>query len=105
MDVAATRGRRVKRLYRAETRKPMQLAERDVSLLGHIAQHRFLSSDHLIALDGGSPQNVRRCLRALFDHGFVDRPTAQLARLSSDGPSPFVYAVTRKGARVLYAQG
>jgi hypothetical protein len=83
----------------------MELTARDVTLLAHVARHRFLSSAHLCALDGGSPQNVLRCLRALFDHGYLDRPAAQKISLSEDGPRPFVYGLGKKGARALREQG
>jgi len=56
-------------------------------------------------LDGGSEQNVLRCLRALFDHGYLDRPLAQLAALPISGPRPFIYALGRKTARALRENG
>ena len=83
----------------------MELTARDLNLLAHVARHRFLSSAHLCALDGGSPQNVLRCLRALFDHGYLDRPAAQRVGLSEDGPRPFVYGLGKKGARALREHG
>ena len=55
-----------------------QLTDRDRGLLRHIARHRFLSSAQLIALDGGNASNVLARLRALYDHGYLDRPAAQL---------------------------
>jgi hypothetical protein len=91
----------VKRFHRSETPAPFQLTSRDLTLLAHVARHRFLSSAHLCALDGGSPQNVLRCLRVLFDHEYLDRPAAQKVGLSEDGPRPFVYGLGKKGARAL----
>jgi len=102
--VIATRPR-VKRFHRAETPAPFQLTDRDLRLLAHVARHRFLSSAHLCALDGGSPQNVLRCLRALFDHEYLDRPAAQKVSLSEQGPRPFVYGLGKKGARALRELG
>jgi Replication-relaxation len=98
-DVAAPK--RAKRFYRAEAPRPIVLTKRDIALLAHVAKHRMLSSDQLAILDGGSPQNMRRCLRALFDHGYLDRPGAQLAQAAIVGPQPMVYGITRKGARIL----
>lgn len=92
---------RVKRFQRAEVVAPMQLTERDLQLLVHVARHRFLSSDQLAALDGGSTQGVLRCLRALYDNGYLDRPKAQLAVLHSTGPKPMVYGLGQRGARAL----
>jgi hypothetical protein len=83
----------------------MQLTERDVQLLAHVGRHRFLSSARLAALDGGSPQNVLRSLRALYDHGFLDRPKAQLVAMPFEGPQAMVYGLAPKGARALREQG
>ena len=96
---------RRKRFERSAAPNPMQLTERDLQLLGHVGRHRFLSSAHLVALDGGSPQNVLRCLRALFDHGYLDRPKAQLASLPLQGPHAMVYGLAPKGARLLREHG
>jgi hypothetical protein len=58
-----------------------------------------------VALDGGSEQNVLRSLRVLFDHGYVDRPYAQLALMPVMGPRPMVYGLGRRGAQALREQG
>lgn len=84
---------------------PMRLTERDLQLLAHVARHRFLSSAQLAALDAGSPQNVLRALRALYDHGYLDRPLAQLASMPVLGPQPLVYGLGAKGARALREYG
>jgi hypothetical protein len=83
----------------------MELTTRDVALLAHVARHRFLTSTHLARLDTGSPQGVLRCLRSLYDHGYLDRPKAQLATLHDQGPRPFVYGLGQKGARALREYG
>jgi len=96
---------RRKRFQRAAAPIPMQLTRRDLQLVSHVARHRFLSSAQLAALDGGSPQNVLRCLRVLFDHGYLDRPKAQLAAMPIEGPQAMVYGLAPKGARVLREYG
>ena len=96
---------RRKRFERSDAPAPMRLTERDLQLLGHVARHRFLSSAQLAALDGGSPQNVLRSLRILFDHGYLDRPRAQLASVPVFGPQPLVYGLGAKGARALREYG
>lgn len=83
----------------------MQLTERDVAFLAMVARHRFLSSRQLALLDGGSEQNVLRCLRVLFDHGYLDRPYAQLAQVPITGPRPMVYGLGRRGAHALAIHG
>lgn len=101
MQAEATVRPRLKRFYRSPAPRPMQLTNRDLSLLAHVARHRCLSSAHLAALDGGSPQNVLRALRVLFDHAYLDRPAAQLVSIPTEGPRPFVYALGKKGAQAL----
>jgi hypothetical protein len=96
---------RRKRFERSDAPAPMQLTQRDVQLLGYVARYRFLSSAQLAALDGGSPQNVLRILRALFDHGYLDRPKAQLASVPLVGPQAMVYGLAPKGARALREYG
>jgi len=103
MDVATNR--RAKRFERRTTPPAFQLTDRDLALLSHIARHRLLSSAHLVALDGGSPQNVLRALRVLFDHEYLDRPKEQLATMPVEGSRPFVYGLGKHGARALRDQG
>ena len=83
----------------------MELTSRDLALLAHVARHRFLASTHFAVLDGGSSQGVLRCLRSLYDHGYLDRPKSQLATLHDQGPRPFVYGLGPKGARALREYG
>ena len=96
---------RARRYRRRDDPPAFQLTERDLTILAHVARHRFLSSEHLAALDGGSEQNLRRCLRVLFDHGYLDRPVAQLAHLPVTGPRPMVYGLGRRGAQALRTHG
>ena len=97
--------KRSKRFVRRSSPAGFQLTDRDIRLLGHVAQHRFLSSDHLAKLDGGSTQNVLRSLRVLFDHQFLDRPAAQLSFVPLTGPRPLIYGLGRRGARALRERG
>jgi len=76
-----------------------------MKILSHVARHRFLSSQHLARLDGGSEQNLLRCLRVLFDHQYLDRPYTQLAHLPIAGPRPMVYGLGRRGAQSLRDHG
>lgn len=85
--------------------QPIALTTRDLKLLAHVARHRFLTSAQLAALDGGSPQNVVRALRLLFDHGYLDRPASHLVMVPLQGTRPLVYALGQRGARALRAHG
>jgi hypothetical protein len=100
-DMSAATATRARRFQRRDDPPAFQLTARDIALLQHVARHRFLSSKHLAALDGGSEQNLLRCLRVLFDNGYLDRPSAQLAHVPVVGPRPMVYGLGRRGARVL----
>jgi Replication-relaxation len=96
---------RVGRFSRRIDPQPMALTARDLKLLAHVARYRFLTSAQLAALDGGSPQNVVRSLRLLFDHGYLDRPASHLVMVPLQGTRPLVYALGQRGARALRAHG
>ncbi len=82
---------------RSASPRGIEITSRDVTLLAHLASLRFLTSEQLGRLDGGSEQNVTRCLRALFDHGYVDQVGDPFVR--------HVYAISRKGAHLLQEHG
>lgn len=105
METETTPKARVKHFRRTDAPKPIELTARDLTILAHVARHRFLSSAHIVALDGGSKQNVQRCLRALYDHGYLDRPEAQLAKRPLEGARPFIYGIGKKGAVALREHG
>src|SRR6266852_5866335 len=91
---------------RPEDPRPIRLTPRDLALLENIARFRLASAAQLAALDGGSAQNVSRALLALFEHGYVERPVAQVAsRLLHEGSRPTIYGLTRKGAALLRDEG
>src|SRR5580704_4573273 len=105
MDAVREPNVRPARFRRRDMPKPIALTLRDLNLLAHVARHRFLTSAHLAALDGGSSQNVVRSLRLLFDHGYLDRPAAHLVMVPLQGTRPLVYALGQRGARALRAHG
>jgi hypothetical protein len=97
--------RRRKRFERSALPIPMQLTERSLRLLAEVGRHRFLSSAQLVLLDTGSPQNVLRLLRALYDNGYLDRPRQQLWSMFIQGPQAMVYGLAPKGVRALREHG
>ena len=105
MEAMEMTTRRRKRFERSTLPIPMQLTERSLRLLAEVGRHRFLSSTQLAALDGGSPQNVLRLLRTLFDNLYLDRPVGQLASMPIQGPQAMVYGLAPKGARALREHG
>ena len=96
---------RRRRFHRAKPLQPMLVTSRDLALLDRVHRHQFLSSAHLIALDGGNASNVLARLRKLFDQGHLERPLAQLATVPVIGNQPLVYGLTTSGARLLREQG
>jgi hypothetical protein len=93
---------RRKRRFVRETPEPFQLTERDITLVGLVAEHRFLRSTHLSELIEAPHKKVCDRLTSLFHAGYVDRPRAQLEAYREDGGSaPMVYALANRGAQLL----
>lgn len=89
------------RFKRDSTITPIQLTERDRSVIRVIHQHRFLRSSHITALIGGSHQSILRRLQLLFHHGYLTRPRAQIDYFYQGGNRHIVYGIGSKGADVL----
>jgi len=96
---------RRRRFHRVEPEQPMWVTARDLALLDHVRQHRFLSSAHLVELDGGNASNILARLRKLFDQGLLERPIAQIATVPVIGNQPMVYGLGTKGVRLLREHG
>ena len=92
--------KRLPRFQRA-TVAPMQLTERDRTIIRLVHRHRFLSSCQIIALVGDSQLQVLRRLKLLYHHGFLERPRAQLQYYDATGTRPIVYGVSAKGGMLL----
>jgi hypothetical protein len=102
--MSTTTERSRSKLFRRAAEKPAhEINERDMQLLRHIRRHRLIASDDLALLDGGSPQNVLRALRTLFDLGLVERPEAQKAHWFGTGQRTMIYGLSSKGVRLLHA--
>ncbi len=81
---------------------PFQITERDIRILQLTSQHRFLNSEHIRQLVGGSRKNVSNRLKLLFDHGLLDRPECQNLLFRPGGGSNYLaYAITGKGSKLL----
>lgn len=80
--------------------KAIQLTERDVAVLEALWRHRGLSGNQVrrLVLRCG-PSMARRRLRALYDHGFVER--VRVAAVPTARIPPHVYCVTHRGMRLL----
>jgi DNA-binding Lrp family transcriptional regulator len=73
------------------------LTSRDGEILKCLQRHRFLRSDHIVALSDGSRQQVLRRLQRLFHHGFLERPWCQIDYYQS-GSRRIAYGLGNKGA-------
>jgi len=79
----------------------LRLQERDIEILDLCYQHRFLSSEQIYALAGGSPHRLKQRLQLLWLHRFLDRPPeAQILQIRDD-MRYLIYALGDKGAKVL----
>jgi len=91
---------------RPDEPRELQLGERALDLLRHLALLRLASTGQLARLDGGSRQNVERLLLGLWENGYVERPEAQVTyRRLVPGSHSLIYGLTRKGARHLRKHG
>ena len=75
-----------------------QFTQRDLEILRHVAEHRFIKSEWLVKLVGGSKQQVLRRLHLLYHHGYLDRPRAQLDYFHKGGSKSLVYGLASRGA-------
>jgi hypothetical protein len=79
----------------------MQLTPRDVEIIRIVDEHRFIRSNQIISLAGGSPQQLLRRLQLLFHHGYLDRPRSQLSYFHEGGSKSIAYGLGNKGAKLL----
>jgi len=79
----------------------MQLTKRDREIIRLVHRHRFLRSHQIVALLAGSSQQVLRRLQLLYQHGYLERPRAQLEYYERGGSRPMVYGLSSKGGTLL----
>lgn len=99
--------RRRSRYARVKPLSPFKLTDRDLEIIRCVYHHRFLTSDQITALSGGSKQGVSRRLNLLFHSGWLDRPRSQLLmpeRLSARCNHSMIYALGKVGAKYLSAE-
>jgi len=92
---------RLPRFNRATAIVPLQLTKRDREIIRLIHRHRFLRSRQIIALLGGSPQQILRRLQLLYHHGYLERPRAQIQYYESSGSKSIAYGLGNKGGLLL----
>jgi hypothetical protein len=90
---------RLPRFKRApEVAGSFQFTPRDLELIRHVAEHRFIKSEWLIKLVGGSRQQILRRLNLLYHHGYLERPRCQLDYYHQGGSKSLVYGLASRGA-------
>jgi len=92
---------RLPRFNRAAEVAPILLTGRDRQIIRLIHRHRFLRSHHIIALLGGSPQQLSRRLQLLYHHGYLERPRAQIQYYERGGSKSIAYGLGSKGGTLL----
>jgi len=78
------------------------LTNRDRDIINLIYRHRFLSSDHIISIIGGSHQGILRRLCLLYHAGFIDRPKRQKFIFPKN--HCLVYGLGNKGANLIASE-
>ncbi len=89
------------RFKRASTVVPIHLTNRDREIIQLVHRHRFARSHQIVALIGGSHQQILRRLQLLYHHGYLERPRAQLEYYERGGARPMIYGLGSKGALLL----
>ena len=79
----------------------MQLEQRDCQIIRLVQRHRFLRSDQIVTLVGGSQQQILRRLKLLYHHGYLERPRAQLDSYYRPGSRYIAYGLGSKGETLL----
>ncbi|MBI3418199.1 MAG: replication-relaxation family protein [Verrucomicrobia bacterium] len=92
---------RLPRFKRAAAVAPIELTEHDRQIIRLVHRHRFLRSHQIIALLGGSSQQLLRRLKLLYHHGFLERPRAQIDYYHQPGSRHIVYGLGNKGGVLL----
>jgi len=92
---------RLPRFQRVAKVAPIMLTERDHKIIRLILRHRFLRSHQIVALIGGSAQNLSRRLQWLFHHGYLERPRAQLQYYERSGSQTIAYGLGNKSGSLL----
>lgn len=95
---------RLPRFKRVPTVAAIQLEERDRQIIRLVYRHRFLRSDHIISLIGGSQQQLLRRLQLLYHHGYLERPRAQLQYYERGGSRHIAYGLGNKAGALLKAE-
>lgn len=99
------KSKRASRIYRRPDPKTIQLTPRRIEELKILYHHRLADTDIFKTVLDGSDQQIRKELRHMYDNGYIDRPIEQWIMHKKynggRGRSENIYALTKKGMRVL----
>jgi hypothetical protein len=95
---------RLPRFKRVPPVTSIELTKRDREIIRLIHRHRFLRSSQIVALMGGSDQQVVRRLQALFHQGYLERPRAQIQYYERGGSRAIAYGLGSKGGAILRSE-
>ena len=87
--------------FRRHNPPAIRLTDDDVTMLRHLAKHRFLRGSDLARLLDRPYKKVRERLAALYHNYYVDRPRQQLEFYVPGAREPYIYALGNAGARLL----
>lgn len=93
--------RRLPRFQRASVVAPIQITDRDHEIIRQVHRHRFLRSSHIVALVGGSEQQILRRLQLLYHHGYLERPRAQLRYYESGASREIAYGLGNESGKLM----
>lgn len=93
------------RFERCSHISPIQITHRDQEILRQVLRHRLLRSSEIVALVGGSTQQILRRLQLLYHHGLLERPRCQIDYYHRAGSRPIVYSLTPKSSSLLSSEG
>ena len=85
---------------------PLDPVPLDAEILRHVRRHRFLRGSQVVRLLPEEPEGrVLRRLVVLFEHGYLDRPEAQLRYDARPWGKDLVYGLAKRGVRHLQSLG
>jgi Replication-relaxation len=79
----------------------IQITEDDITMLRHLAKHRFLRTSDISRLLERPYKKIQERLSALFHNRYVDRPRQQLEFYSPNEAGNYVHALGNAGARLI----
>lgn len=82
------------RFKRSENKPPLKIQQRDIEILRHVYENRFLTTQQVLFLIPGSSRVILLRLQKLFHNGYLDRLTTDLHKEN-------IYALGNKGADLL----